>query len=469
MSLRIRRGTDSQRQGITPLEGELLYATDTKKLYVGDGSTGGGIVVDSSAGTSTLNDLANVSAGSPSTNDIIKYDGANWITAAQNAAAELNDLTNVNASPKLGESLLWNGTAWVAGTPEGDGTDLNANIIGDDSSIMLNTANRTINALTVTANVVGDIFAEDGVSKIVSNGAVAGQATFTGDLDGNLIGSVYADNSTRIIDGQTGIITGNTFGVHTGDVVGDLTGDVVGDLTGNLVGNLTGNSTGLHTGDVQGSVFGDDSTLLLDGVAGKITGPIDTAINSFFEANLQLFKNVASDATRQQVTVYSNQHGAFSQTAMNITNTGDTAIANELGLFKVRGTAQAFTATQASDSLGGISWSGYDGSAVQVGTSVKSEVVSISANNIAAKMCFYVRNGLIATYLKKAELSETGVFKVNAIESFTANTDLTIIANGTGAVKITDVKVFLPNLPTSDPSVAGQLWSNSGVVTISAG
>ena len=469
MSLRIRRGTDSQRQGITPLEGELLYATDTKKLYVGDGSTGGGIVVDSSAGTSTLNDLANVSAGSPSTNDIIKYDGANWITAAQNAAAELNDLTNVNASPKLGESLLWNGTAWVAGTPEGDGTDLNANIIGDDSSIMLNTANRTINALTVTANVVGDIFAEDGVSKIVSNGAVAGQATFTGDLEGNLLGSVYADNSTRIIDGQTGIITGNTFGVHTGDVVGDLTGDVVGDLTGNLVGNLTGNSTGLHTGDVQGSVFGDDSTLLLDGVAGKITGPIDTAINSFFEANLQLFKNVASDATRQQISVYSNQHGAFSQTAMNITNTGDTAIANELGLFKVRGTAQAFTATQASDSLGGISWSGYDGSAVQVGTSVKSEVVSISANNIAAKMCFYVRNGLIATYLKKAELSETGVFKVNAIESFTADTDLTIIANGTGAVKITDVKVFLPNLPTSDPSVAGQLWSNSGVVTISAG
>ena len=67
MSLRIRRGTDSQRQGITPLEGELLYATDTKKLYVGDGSTGGGIVVDSSAGTSTLNDLANVSAGSPCT------------------------------------------------------------------------------------------------------------------------------------------------------------------------------------------------------------------------------------------------------------------------------------------------------------------------------------------------------------------------------------------------------------------
>ena len=256
MSLRIRRGTDSQRQGITPLEGELLYATDTKKLYVGDGSTGGGIVVDSSAGTSTLNDLANVSAGSPSTNDIIKYDGANWITAAQNAPAALNDLTNVSASPTTGESLIWSGTAWVAGRPEGDGSDLNVNIISDDSTIMLNTANKTINALTVTGNFVGDVFAEDGVSKIVSNGAVAGQATFTGDLEGNLIGSVYTDNSTRIIDGQTGIITGN----------------VIGNLTGQVSGNANGAHTGTLLGELTGSVFGDDSTLLVDGINGTIPG-----------------------------------------------------------------------------------------------------------------------------------------------------------------------------------------------------
>jgi hypothetical protein len=29
--------------------------------------------------------------------------------------------------------------------------------------------------------------------------------------------------------------------------------------------------------------------------------------------------------------------------------------------------------------------------------------------------------------------------------------------------------VILSGLPTSDPSVAGQLWSNSGVLTVSAG
>lgn len=42
MALKLRRGTDLQRLTITPQEGELLYTTDTKKLYVGDGSFAGG-------------------------------------------------------------------------------------------------------------------------------------------------------------------------------------------------------------------------------------------------------------------------------------------------------------------------------------------------------------------------------------------------------------------------------------------
>ena len=245
MSLRIRRGTDSQRQGITPLEGELLYATDTKKLYVGDGSTGGGIVVDSSAGTSTLNDLANVTAPSPNTNDVIKWNGSAWITAAQNAPAALNDLTNVSALPLTGESLIWSGSAWVAGRPEGNGSDLNVNIIGDDSSIIVNVATRSIVANYVTGNFVGDVYAEDGINKVVSNGAVFGQAQFTGDLTGSVIGSIYTDNSTKIIDGQTGLITG----------------DLIGDVTGNLVGAVT---TGTHLDVILDQALDGNDGLVLN-------------------------------------------------------------------------------------------------------------------------------------------------------------------------------------------------------------
>jgi len=47
MSLQIKRGTNAQRLGIAFSEGELVFTTDTKKLYVGDGSTLGGIPVSS--------------------------------------------------------------------------------------------------------------------------------------------------------------------------------------------------------------------------------------------------------------------------------------------------------------------------------------------------------------------------------------------------------------------------------------
>ena len=43
MSLRIRRGTDAQRTSLTFDLGELVWTTDSQKLYVGDGITAGGI------------------------------------------------------------------------------------------------------------------------------------------------------------------------------------------------------------------------------------------------------------------------------------------------------------------------------------------------------------------------------------------------------------------------------------------
>jgi len=47
MALRLRRGTSTVLGTITPAEGELVYTTDTKRLYVGDGVTIGGISTNS--------------------------------------------------------------------------------------------------------------------------------------------------------------------------------------------------------------------------------------------------------------------------------------------------------------------------------------------------------------------------------------------------------------------------------------
>jgi microcystin-dependent protein len=57
LKLLIRRGLDADRQSVVLTEGELGYTTDTKKLYVGDGQTLGGILV---GGSKFLGSVASV-------------------------------------------------------------------------------------------------------------------------------------------------------------------------------------------------------------------------------------------------------------------------------------------------------------------------------------------------------------------------------------------------------------------------
>lgn len=44
-----------------------------------------------------------------------------------------------------------------------------------------------------------------------------------------------------------------------------------------------------------------------------------------------------------------------------------------------------------------------------------------------------------------------------------------ITVSGTGTNSIDGTALLMPNLPTSDPSVAGQIWASTGTLTVSAG
>jgi hypothetical protein len=43
--IQIRRGVEAQRALVTPDTGELLFTTDNKQLFIGDGATAGGLLV----------------------------------------------------------------------------------------------------------------------------------------------------------------------------------------------------------------------------------------------------------------------------------------------------------------------------------------------------------------------------------------------------------------------------------------
>lgn len=56
----------------------------------------------------------------------------------------------------------------------------------------------------------------------------------------------------------------------------------------------------------------------------------------------------------------------------------------------------------------------------------------------------------------------------NGTITFTVNGESFVSADA-ASVTLDAAEILLPNLPTSDPQVAGALWSDGGVVTVSAG
>jgi len=188
MALRLRRGTDTERQLITPLEGELIYTTDTKLLYAGDGTTAGGTLVTGSGGggggaAGAISTLSDVNGGYVN-GDLLQFDGLNFVPKT------IDELLIWDNS--LTANLTGNTTGLHTGPVDGD---VIGSVFADDSTLLVDGVNGVIPAAnlsgTATITVIGDL----------TGNAVGAH---TGTLDGDLTGSVFADDSSVIIDGLSG-------------------------------------------------------------------------------------------------------------------------------------------------------------------------------------------------------------------------------------------------------------------------
>lgn len=177
MALRLRRGTDAERQLTTPLEGELIYTTDTKILYVGDGVTQGGLQVTGAfpEGIDDLDDV-DISSVSPASGQVLKWNGAEFVPddlfgfgeqanidiIADDSTVLVDTATqnfqgNTFTGAFIGDgSGLTNLPISVDGSGIVEGSDYRINIIGDDSTILVDSLNKNFNAEDI--NVNGKIF-----------------------------------------------------------------------------------------------------------------------------------------------------------------------------------------------------------------------------------------------------------------------------------------------------------------------
>ena len=115
MALQIRRGTAAQRTSITPAAGELLYTTDTKLVYVGDGTTAGGNIISGGGGiTDIVNDTTPQLGGNLDVNghNIVSASNGN-ITISPNGTGRIfvtSSITrtsgNINIAPLSGLTVI---------------------------------------------------------------------------------------------------------------------------------------------------------------------------------------------------------------------------------------------------------------------------------------------------------------------------------------------------------------------------
>jgi hypothetical protein len=171
MAFKIRRGTNAQRLLITPAEGELIYTTDTKKLFTGDGTTLGGVAVDT--GTVAFSGIASdVTPDVDSTRDI-GATGNRWAEGwFDNVYGAFTGALTGNVTGNLSGNVTGNVTGNLIGNVSGDVTgDLNGSVFADDSTAMLDAIQKRITA-DVYSSAGTLLLSTNPSTNVISNGDV---------------------------------------------------------------------------------------------------------------------------------------------------------------------------------------------------------------------------------------------------------------------------------------------------------
>lgn len=260
-NLQIRRGPESRREEITPLEGEMIFTTDKQDLFIGDGVTAGGVKI---AAASLFQGGANID-----------------ITFADNVISTKNTNQDIILDP--------NGTGRVIISDILQAVEVQSALTGNV------TGNLTGN---VTGDVTGDLTGDSngthtGPSFGLHTGAVAGNVT--GNVTGNITGQMLGDDASVIVDSTTKNITGNTITGNDFIVNGNLTvngsttslntttldvEDINITLAKGATNSAEANGAGITVDGAGASIIYDsatDSFVFNKNITGDLVGTLQTA------------------------------------------------------------------------------------------------------------------------------------------------------------------------------------------------
>jgi hypothetical protein len=285
MSLRIRRGTDAQRQTALLDQGELAYTTDTQRLYIGDGATTGGVnVLATAAGTGLIFDQVTQTLKVSGSNTVVEADtapslGGNLNLNGRNITGTGNigntGTITLGGSLIIGTNSIVDGSGRISlkssNTP-GERLDLYchyANGSGVDvPQINIKSSKGTIGspATTVAGDIVGAYSAQGYTTAygFVSLGAIA----FKWDASANLATSNPGSNVV--------IFNSNNSG-GTNVTIMDVNGNW------NSAGAVTAGANGTNTGYFQVGQYAGSVNYPASPAAGMIV--FDNTTNHFYGYN----------------------------------------------------------------------------------------------------------------------------------------------------------------------------------------
>ena len=398
MALRLRRGTDAERLLVTPLQGELVYATDTKKIYVGDGATLGGVIVgptDADAFTSVVNDITPELGGELNLNgNDITGTGSINITGSIHATGNITADGDIGLGNDTSDVISVNGVINSSLRPAlTDQYDL-----GTDARkwrrLLVNSVEANIDvqaSIVYTDRIAGTDSSVlwDSVTDTLTVGNVdTDNITIAGTLDvatvnGTLYGNVVANDSTVVIDANTktaafnsatiegGTLDGVVIGGNSQISVKNISGSQIrafGGFIGNLLGNVVGNVQGDIQGSIKGSVFGGDSSLIIDETTSTVVGDVNndrttTSVVTASSINLA-GTSIDSQAASLIITSPDGNDVVGASIAINGSNDSESGVGMQFG--RSRGTPLAPTALQAGDAIGATDYIGTDSDGVYV-------------------------------------------------------------------------------------------------------
>jgi len=429
MSLKIRRGLEVDRVTFTPAQGELLYTTDEKRLYIGDGTTNGGNPVG----------------------------GGDLVTETVATQFVHNEHTNI--------SFTYNNlTQRILGTVPG------IQVAGDDSTVRTVNLGETIQYVgTGGTSVTTDLEGKVTIDSITYN---IEARTETGGAALRLQSTLSADDVKFVGGGGTTVTRtdANTITISSG-----MGGGGSGTINAGLVNQLSFYQT-------AGTTLSGTTGLTYDNITGILSCPTIDA--NLFINDTNNFAIISTNPSPNNLVSFGGTYLGTEYDSQVVINDFQTATGvtapftinaihsgfptNGIALRRANGTLANPTSVSAGESLGAITFLGYDGTAyrqsaiIAGGTDAVPYVGAVPGNiyfltadaNGTMQVSFWVENtqdayfsqGISAKSFQTQEIELKG----NVIRTFNSNADLELRTNGTGAIFLDNISVNVNTIDTID-------------------